>query len=444
MRQSQLFTKIKKEAPKEAESISHKYLARADFIDKLASGIYSLLPLGFRVHKKIENIIREEMTALGGQEIFLSVLIPKNLWAETDRWRTIEPPLFKTKDRHGAEFGLGPTHEEVVTDLARQRIKSYKDLPFSLFQIQNKFRNEMRATGGLLRVKEFVMKDLYSFHSSRDNAAEFYQKVKNAYFRIFNRCGLKPVYVEADPGTIGGELSHEFMVLSETGEDKVLICQKCNFAGNVEKFKGINICPRCKAPFRKFSSIESAHVFYLGTKYSKVMQANFVDKNGKSQPIIMGCYGIGLGRLMATIVEVYHDERGIIWPKEVAPFQIHLIPIEISNSRIKKVSEKIYRDLSSFAPTHRGYGGSTEAKGFGGQKTGIEVLYDDREDVSAGEKFAEADLIGIPYRIVISEKTLKRNCVELKKRSGKRIKLVKIKYLSRFLNEKLKMKNVKF
>jgi len=270
----------------------------------------------------------------------------------------------------------------------------------------------MRATGGLLRVKEFVMKDLYSFHNSRDDAAEFYQKVKNAYFCIFNRCGLKPVYVEADPGTIGGELSHEFMVLSETGEDKVLICQKCNFAGNVEKFKGINICPKCKAPLRKFSSIESAHVFYLGTKYSKVMQANFVDKNGKSQPIIMGCYGIGLGRLMAAIVEVYHDEKGIIWPEEVAPFQIHLIPIEISNSRIKKVSEKIYRDL---------------------QKKGIEVLYDDREDVSAGEKFAEADLIGIPLRIVVSERTLKKDCAEIKKRGEKRVRFVKI---SQILNVK--------
>lgn len=406
MRQSQLFAKIKKESSKEIESISHKYLTRADFIDQLASGIYSFLPLGWMVHKKIENIIREEMINIGGQEVFLPVLAPKNLWLETNRWNTIDPPLFKVKNRHGTEFALGPTHEEVITDLVRQRIKSYKELPVCLFQIQNKFRNEMRATGGLLRVKEFIMKDLYSFHSSQTEATRFYQKIKKAYFHIFKRCELKPVCVEADPGTIGGELSHEFMVLSETGEDKVLICEKCDFAGSVEKFKTIKFCLKCKAQLKKFSSIESAHAFYLGTKYSKVMGANFVNEKGKQQSIIMGCYGIGLGRLMATIVEAHHDNKGIIWPNSVAPFQIHLIPIEYSSLKIKKVAENLYQDL---------------------QKQEIEVLYDDRKEKTTGEKFAEADLIGIPIRIVVSERTLEKDCVEIKKRSEQKTKLIKIR-----------------
>lgn len=408
MRHSELFAKIKKIPPKEAESISHKLLARADFIDQLASGVYGFLPLGWQVHQKIENIIREEMRAMGGQEIFLPTLIPKKLWAETKRWDNIDPPLFKLKDRHNSEFGLGSTHEEVVTDWARKRIKSYKDLPFSIFQIQNKFRNEMRPTGGLLRVREFIMKDLYSFHASQEDAIKFYQKIRLAYARIFRRCGLKPICVEADPGTIGGELSHEFMILCQTGEDKVLICQKCKCAGNVEKFKNLKTCPKCKAPLKKFSSIESAHAFYLGTKYSQAMGAKFIDKTGKSKPLVMGCYGIGLSRLLATIVEIHHDKNGIIWPKEVAPFQVHLIQIE-NIQKVKKAAQKLYQDL---------------------QKSGIEVLYDDRIDRTAGEKFAEADLIGIPWRLVVSEKTLKKNSAELKKRETQKVKLVKLNQIT--------------
>jgi len=411
MLQSQLFYKTLKEVPKEVEVISHQLLTRADFIDRLASGIYSFLPLGWRVHKKIEKIIREEMVAIGGQEVYLPILIPKNLWQETGRWKTIDPPLFKLRDRHGAEFGLGSTQEEVITDLVRQRIKSYKDLPLYLFQIQDKFRNEMRSAGGLLRVREFIMKDLYSFHTSKEEAIKYYQKVKKAYFRIFKRCRLQALYVEADPGTIGGELSHEFMVLSETGEDKVLICKKCGFAGNVEKFKRISVCPKCGGLLEERSAIESAHAFFLGTKYSKAMSANFVDKMGKIRPIVMGCYGIGLGRLMASIIEIHHDSKGIIWPKEVAPFQVHLLRIE-KTPRLKKASEKIYEDLLN---------------------SGIEVLYDDRDDKTAGEKFAEADLIGIPIRLVISERTLKQNCVEIKKRSEKRTKLIKIANLREYV-----------
>jgi len=260
----------------------------------------------------------------------------------------------------------------------------------------------MRATGGLLRVREFIMKDLYSFHSSPEDANKFYEKVKNAYLRIFKRCGVKPVAVEADPGTIGGEMSHEFMVFSETGEDRVLICKKCGFAGNIEKFRDIKICPKCKANLEKFSAIESAHAFYLGKKYSSPMAANFIDQKGAQNTIIMGCYGIGLGRLMATIVEVNHDQQGIIWPLEVAPFALHLIPIGES-AKVKSAADRAYVNLS---------------------KQSIDVLYDDRKEKTPGEKFAEADLIGIPIRIVISEKTLVQNNAEIRDRKSKRMKLV--------------------
>jgi prolyl-tRNA synthetase len=409
MLQSQLFCKTKKEAVKEAEVISHKLLIKADFIEQSFSGVYRFLPLGFRVLKKIEGIIREEMLNLGAQELYLPALQNKNLWQETNRWKTIDPPLFKLRDRHQKEIGLGSTHEEEITDIFRRRIKSYQDLPLYLFQIQDKFRNEMRATGGLLRTREFLMKDLYSFHPDQKDLQRFYEKVKKRYFKIFQRCGLKTLCVEADPGTIGGELSNEFMVVSESGEDRILICRKCGFRANIEKVGESKKCPNCRGVLERKQTIEVGHIFALGTKYSKAMEANFVGRDGKQHFVVMGCYGIGLPRLMATVVEVNHDEKGIIWPKEVAPFQIHLIQIE-NNKKVKKIAEKLYQDL---------------------QRKGVEVLYDDR-DKSAGEKFADADLIGIPTRIVISERTLKKNSVEIKKRREKKTKLVKIKNLSHF------------
>ena len=248
MLQSQLFAKIKKTAPKEAEFISHKYLLRGDFAEQSSSGVYRLLPLGFRVFKKIENIIRQEMVNLGAEELFLPALQNKSLWLETNRWQTFDPPLFKLKDRHNKEMALGPTHEEEITDVFRKRIKSYQDLPIYLFQIQNKFRNEMRATGGLLRMREFTMKDLYSFNATEQDLVDFYEKVKKAYFKIYQRCGLSPLCVEASSGTIGGELSHEFMVLSPVGEDKISVCKKCKFAANIEKIGSIKNCPKCKIP----------------------------------------------------------------------------------------------------------------------------------------------------------------------------------------------------
>jgi len=404
MLQSQLFAKIQKEAPKGAETISHKYLTRGDFIDQTAAGIYSFLPLGWRVHTKIENIIKEEMDNLGCQELFLPTLIPKKFWQEADRWENIDPPLFKVKDRHQKEYGLGPTHEEIITDLVRKRIKSYQDLPFYLYQIQNKFRNEMRATGGLLRVREFIMKDLYSFSSSEKEAMDFYEKVKKAYAKIFKRCGLEVVSVEAESGTIGGNLSHEFMLLAETGEDKIVLCSKCGYGANLEKADNIKECPQCQGKLEKKSCIEVGHTFYLGTKYSQAMNAKFVNKNGQEKPIVMGCYGIGLGRLMAAVVEALHDEKGIIWPAKMAPYQIHLISLT-GDKKAKETADRVYDILL---------------------KDKTEVLYDDRDDKSAGEKFAEADLIGIPLRMVVSEKTAAKDSIELKKRDSDKVELVKI------------------
>jgi len=262
MKQSHFFVKTKKEAPKGVEAISHKYLLRGDFIDQLAAGIYTYLPLGWFVCNKIENIIREEINNLGGQELFMPTLIPQNLWEETKRWETIDPPLFKVKDRHKKEFGLGSTHEEVIVDLVRKKVHSYQDLPLYLYQIQNKFRNEMRATGGLLRVREFLMKDLYSFNSSKKESMNFYEKVKQSYLNIFKRCGLEVVAVEADSGTIGGDLSHEFIVFSETGEDKILYCNYCNYGANIEKVGRIKSCPKCKKPLKEKKELKLV-IFFI-------------------------------------------------------------------------------------------------------------------------------------------------------------------------------------
>ncbi len=406
MRYSKLFGKSLREPPKEAESISHKLLAKGGFIDQLAAGIYTFLPLGWRVHQKIENIIREEMDALGGQEFSMPVLAPKTLWQETGRWKTIDPPLFVTRDRHDKEYALGPTHEEVITDLARRYVKSYKDLPFSAYQIQDKFRNELRSTGGLLRTREFFMKDLYSFHADEADFKEFFKKAIAAYTKIFNRVGLKTLVSQASGGSIGGDITYEFQIPAPVGEDQAFFCESCGYAINrqfAEEKKVKNTCPECKKKLAQTNAIEAGQVFSLGTKYSKAMGANFVDRDGKEKPIIMGCYGIGVGRLMAAIVEVFHDSQGIIWPKSVAPFQAHLIGIGDQGSVISK-AEEVYEKLT---------------------KKGEEVLYDDREE-SPGVKLADADLIGAPERWVVSETTLKKDSVEVKNRGEKTARLAKI------------------
>jgi len=411
MKQSKLFYKTLKQTPKEAEIISHKLLLRAGFISQLASGVYNFLPLGFRVHKKIEEIIRDEMNKIGGQEVLMAAFQPKEIWQKSNRWEHMDPPLFKIKDRHKKEFTLGPTHEEVITDLVKSRVESYKDLPFSLFQIQTKFRNEMRFTGGLLRAREFVMKDLYSFHQDEKDLTNFFDKVLKAYANIYNRCGLDVLKSEASGGVFTKEKTYEFQVLSDVGEDKIIYCPKCKWAINLEvaKIKAGQKCPECKGKLIKADSIELGHTFRLGTKYSQAFNLHFIDKGGRKKFVSMGCYGIGLGRLMAAVAEINNDKDGIIWPEEVAPYKVHLIQIE---DKVKKEAEKLSKVL---------------------QEKGVEVLYDDRKDKSVGEKFAEADLIGIPYRVVISNKTLKSGSAEVKKRGRRKITNIAIDKLHQYV-----------
>jgi len=412
MKQSVLFTKAKREAPKDEEAINAQLLIRAGFIDKLMAGVYTFLPLGLRVLKKIENIIREEIEAIGGQEILMPTLQPKNNWAQTGRWDTYDS-LFKFTSFYSKnEYVLGPTHEEIVSPLMKNFIFSYKDLPLYVFQIQNKFRDEKRAKSGLLRGREFLMKDLYSFHRDENDLDKYYEKVKAAYFRIFKRVGLGKLTVLtfASGGTFS-KYSHEFQTLSPVGEDKIYLCEKCQVAINQEIIKEQNSCPKCgNKNLKNERAIEVGNIFKLKTKYSSPFNLKYRDEKGEEKEVIMGCYGIGLTRLMGTIVEVYHDDKGIIWPETVAPYKAHLIKLTTNNQQLTTFAEKIYHSL---------------------QKANVEILYDDRQEVSAGEKLIEADLIGIPYRLIVSEKTGKK--IEIKKRNEKRIKLVGEKELVKIL-----------
>lgn len=412
MKFTHFFTKTRKHVSKDEESRNAQLLIRGGFINKEMAGVYSYLPLGLRVLKKIENIIREEINAIGGQEILMPTLTTAENYKITGR-QNLEV-LFKTKLHSGAEFVLNQSHEEVVVPLAKEFVNSYKDLPFYVYQIQNKFRNEPRAKSGLLRAREFIMKDLYSFHTDDKDLNRYYEIVKKSYFKIFRRLGLEPILTFASGGTFS-KYSHEFQVLCEAGEDEIYLCKKCNIAVNKEIIAEQKTCPECKnKKLEKTKSIEVGNIFKLNTKFSKPFNLTYKDASGKEHMVIMGCYGIGLGRAMGTVVEVHNDDKGIIWPQSIAPFKIHLINIEIKKPKSKKTkSEEIYDNLI---------------------KAGIEVLYDNRE-VSAGEKFADADLIGCPIRIVVSERTLEKNSVEMKKRNQKKAKNIKIDQIIKLLND---------
>jgi len=406
MQQSNLFTKTFKEAPKDEESINAKLLIRAGYVDKVMAGVYNFLPLGIRVFEKIENIIKEEMIAIGGEEILMSTLHPRANWDQTGRWDTYDS-LFKfTSFYSKIDYALGPTHEEIISPLAKKHIVSYRDLPVYLFQIQNKFRDEKRAKAGLLRGREFFMKDLYSFHTNDEDLEKYYEKAKKAYYKIFRRVGLSSsTYLTLASGSTFSKYSHEFQTLTPAGEDLIYICKKCNIAVNEEIINEQNSCPDCgNKKLHKEKAVEVGNIFKLKTKYSAPFELRYKDSCGKEHDVVMGCYGIGLNRLVGTIVEVHHDEQGIIWPESVAPFKAHLLqissPSSKQKSKIDKFAKKVYEEL---------------------QRAGVEVLYDDR-NVSAGEKFADADLMGMPYRLVISEKTGSK--VEIKKRSGKKTQLI--------------------
>jgi len=561
MRASKFFMPTLKENPSEAETPSHIFLLRAGYIRMLAAGIYEYLPLGFRVLKKIENIIRKNMDEAGALELLLPILTPASLWKETGRWDVYGKELFRLKDRNDRDFALGPTHEETITDLVRKNIKSYKDLPYNFYQIQTKFRDEARPRYGLIRGREFIMKDAYSFDVSEEEAIKSYEIMKETYHKIFKQLGLDYLMVEADVGAIGGKYSHEFVVKAANGEANIVYCENCGYAANVEAakfhhaklppeeelpieevytpniksveevakflnlpeqkivktliykldnqdfvailirgdreinetkvanyfkvldvslassedleklglvegfvgpininlpiyadksveelknfvvgankkdyhFKNVNIprdfqvegfydfatakendpCPVCKSPLKATRGLEVGHIFLLGTKYSDAMKATFIDKDGKEKPIVMGCYGIGVSRLIAAIVEQSHDENGIIWPEEVAPFGIHILILNTKDEESFKAGEEIYNNLKSI---------------------GYDVLLDDR-DISAGMKFKDADLIGIPYRIVIGKK-LKDGFVEIEKRDKSLKQEIKIEDIQKFFKER--------
>ncbi|MCR4330558.1 MAG: His/Gly/Thr/Pro-type tRNA ligase C-terminal domain-containing protein, partial [Patescibacteria group bacterium] len=375
-----LATKTRKEAPADEVANNAKLLIRAGFVDKLGAGVYTYLPLGLRVLKKIENVIRKAMNEAGGEEILMPSLQPKENWEKTGRWNTMDD-LYKVKDSSGRENALGPTHEEVVVPLAGQFVSSYKDLPLYLYQIQNKFRMELRAKSGLLRGREFMMKDMYSFHATEEDLEAYYEKMKGVYQNIFETVGLGGItrLTFASGGSFS-KYSHEFQTVTPAGEDTIYLCESCMVAVNKEIIAEQNACPECgNKELKEERSIEVGNIFNLKTKFSDAFGLTYKDSKGEEQKVLMGCYGIGLSRLMGTVAEVLSDERGLLWPASIAPFAVHLLSLGKDAE-----AEVLYEAL---------------------QERGIPVLYDDR-DVSAGEKFADSDLIGIPLRAVVSKKSL--------------------------------------
>ncbi|MBI5179528.1 MAG: proline--tRNA ligase, partial [Nitrospinae bacterium] len=554
MKLTRFFVPTVREVPSEAETASHRLMIRSGMIRKLAAGVYNLLPNGLRVIRKVENIVREEMNRAGAIETYLPSMVPAELWMETGRWNLYGKELLRIKDRHDHEFCYGPTHEEVMTDMVRREIKSYKQLPLALYQIQTKFRDEIRPRFGMMRAREFMMKDAYSFHADEKSADEGYEAMFRAYERVFKRAGLKFRAVEADTGNIGGSSSHEFMVLADTGEDTIVSCAACSYASNIEKAEvlaphrhstsgslllplkdvetpnvrtieevsaflgrpathfiktliysvnggkehivalvrgdfevnepklkrildademelagpdkvkeitganagfcgpqglklkiiadysiqgmvnavsGANVdnfhttnvnegrdfapaewadirnvregdaCPRCKKAKLEFhKGIEVGHVFKLGTKYSKAMKAVYLDANGKEQIMVMGTYGIGIGRIAAAAIEQSHDDNGVIWPYAIAPFHIAVLPLNVSKKEIVDAANNIEAELEA---------------------AGYEVLHDDRDE-RAGFKFNDADLIGIPVQVIVGDKGLKNGEVEIKvRKTGERM-----------------------
>lgn len=402
MKQSQLFTKTERFAPKDEETINAQLLIRAGFIEKLMAGVYNYLPLGLLTLRKIERVVREEMNKIGGQEILMPMMHPKENWEKTGGWNSIDV-LFKIKSRTEKEYALGQSEEEVVTPLVMHRIRNEKDLPLAVYQIHWKFRDELRAKSGLLRGREFYMKDMYSFHSDQVDFDKFYETAKLAYLKIFQRLGLTAKTTEASGGSFSKKISYEFMVLTDAGEDDILYCDKCVFCVNqaIAKQKENDTCPKCeKGKLSRAKASEVGNVFDLGQKYGKDFDLGFTARDGAKQYPVMGCYGIGISRLMGVIVEKMHDNKGIIWPEAIAPFKVHLLSLGKNEE-----ADKIYEDLI---------------------KNNLEVLYDDR-DLSPGEKFADADLIGLPYRLVVSTKSLKAGGVELKKRNEDKSEIIKDK-----------------
>ncbi len=396
MRYSQLFGKTTKQTPKDETAVNAKLLLRGGFVDKLMAGSYTLMPLGLRVVKKIEQIIREEMNASGAQEILMPLLHPKSIWNETGRWDSAREVMYQFK-KGDKEYALSFTHEEILLDLVRKHLQTYHDFPIKLYHFSTKFRNELRAKSGVLRGREFLMKDLYSLHTTKEDLDKYYFEVKDAYMKVFKRIGLDAIFTEAAGGVFTKENTHEFQVLCESGEDEIIYCPGGDYSANVEvaTVKAGKQCDLGHGPLKSAKCIEVGNIFRFGTVYSEKMNVTYTDKEGKRKPAFLGSYGIGLTRAMGTIVEVHHDDKGIIWPKSVSPFDVHLV-------QLGEDAQDVYDKL---------------------QKAGLDVLWDDRENVSAGAKFADADLLGIPVRLVVSEKAGKGN-VEYKIRTSKDFEVI--------------------
>jgi prolyl-tRNA synthetase len=396
---SKAFIPTLKETPQEAESVSHQLMLRAGFIRQLMSGVYSYLPLGLKVLNNIQGIIRQEMNSTGAVELLLPALQPQELWIRSGRDKDIGEVMVRFTDRRGRNVCLGPTHEEVITDLVKNHVTSYKQLPLILYQIQTKFRDEIRPRFGLVRACEFIMKDAYSFDKDEAGLDKNYKAMYNAYKRAFKRCGLNFLTVEADPGVMGGNVSHEFMVPARDGEDIVLLCPKCKSTQTFNEGK-LDSCLKCNVKTEKINTIEVGHIFKLGTKYSSVLGANFLDAQGKSHPIIMGCYGIGVSRLISAVIEQNYDAEGIICPDEISPYRVIILPLDVTDKKVMELALDIYKEL---------------------KKSDIETLFDDRDE-RAGVKFKDADLLGIQLQVIIGRESLKKNAVELKiRRNHKKI-----------------------
>jgi prolyl-tRNA synthetase len=412
MKQSTLFTKTRREAPKDEVVKNAQLLIRAGYIHKEMAGAYSFLPLGLRTLNKIVQVIREEMNAIGGQEMHLTALQEKKTWEATNRWDdAVVDNWFKTALKNGSEVGLGFTHEEPLTLLMKEHINSYKNLPVAAYQFQTKFRNEERAKSGILRGREFLMKDLYSFNVSNEKHVEFYEKVKQAYVNVFNRLGIgEQTFVTFASGGSFAKYSHEFQTLCDAGEDTIYVHEGKKIAVNKEVLNDevLSDLGIKKDELVEKKAIEVGNIFSLGTRFSDALGLNFKDEDGKLKPVVMGSYGIGPSRVMGTIAELLSDDKGLVWPENIAPFAVHLIAIFDKEGKVQGAADDLYTKLT---------------------QKGIEVLYDDR-DASAGEKFSDSDLIGIPKRIVVSAKTLEKDSVETKDRKMGKVEMVSISELA--------------
>lgn len=410
MKMSNMGVRPEKNVSKDTESVNHQLLVQAGFVRQLMAGVYTYLPFGLKTLRKISDIVRQEMDSIGGEEVLMPMLHPAEIWKKSGGWDAVDV-LFKLQSRTGKDYALGQSQEEVVTPLMKEFVHSYKDLPRATYHIQWKFRDELRAKSGILRGREFLMKDMYSWHEDQKDFDRFYQVAKDAYLRIFERLGLTAKVTEASGGAFTEKVSYEFEVLTEAGEAHILYCNSCEYCVNVDDiqtYKEGDSCPKCgKEGLKLAKAAEVGNVFDLGQKYPKAFDMLITNSRGESVYPVMGCYGIGISRTMGVIVEKFHDDRGIIWPKNIAPFTVHLIDL-----LQKESAEDIYSRLI---------------------KQGIEVLWDDRDDKSAGEKFADADLIGCPVRVVVSKKSLEKGGIEVKLRTSSEAEIISVEALEAYV-----------